>query len=166
MLQIRITEMRIQIRLFTSLRIRIRLSLWCGSGSGFFCCVRILIKVMQICYTGLHTLHGSIVGDHGSDVSASKAAGFSLWSGSGSTLPKWYGSRSLKLVWRARLESSRWVALLITYHWRRPRLWLLQVCSTHSYQIQTPYHGRMPLTMWKLHKCTVPSCISISASAV
>ncbi len=100
MLRIRTTLMRIQIRLFTSLRIRVRLSLRWGSESGFFLRIRILIIVMQICYTGLQTLHGH----HGSDVSASKAAGFSLWSGSGFALPKLSGSRSAnwfeELVWK------------------------------------------------------------------
>ncbi len=62
--------MRIKIRLFT---------LRCGSGSdfpfdadpdqAFFAAVRFLIKVMQICYTGLQTLHGSFLGSHGSNVS-------------------------------------------------------------------------------------------------
>ncbi len=128
MLEIRITLMRIRIWLFTSVRIQIRLSLWCGSGSGFlsnanpyqdfFAAVRILMKVMQICYTGLQTLHGSIVGLHGSNVSLS---GFieSLQRSRLFTLmrkrvrpPKMMRIQIRKLVWRTRLVSSCLVRLL------------------------------------------------------
>ncbi len=75
MLRICTTLMRIQIdadpdpTFHSSLRIMIRLSLWCGFESDyFFLRPLILIKVMRICYTGLQTLHGSIVGSHGSNV--------------------------------------------------------------------------------------------------